>query len=169
MERKRAKTHAASGQPRPSRRIHEEAPGAAPGKLPEIAGCPRCGASYRSGRWTWKKPPAGSYEHVCPACERIEADYPAGSLHVGGAFAGSHRDELVGLLRHVEERERTDHPLKRIMTIADEDAGFVVTVTDAKLAQSMGRALKKAYEGHLEHPPTTSDRENLVRVHWARD
>ena len=38
-----------------------------------------------------------------------------------------------------------------------------------KLAQSLGRALHKAYAGGLEHPPTTADTENLVRVRWLRD
>jgi hypothetical protein len=106
---------------------------------------------------------------VCPACERIATDYPAGVLHVGGGFASSHRDELLSLVRHVEERERDEHPLKRIMGVSDEGTGFAVTVTDGKLAQSFGRALQRAYEGRLEHPPTTAEKENLVRVRWTRD
>jgi len=168
MSRSRSKTHSAANQPRPSRRIHEPSPGSK-GKLPELAGCPECGASYRNGRWTWKKPPIGAYEQVCPACQRMADDYPAGLLHVEGDFAAAHREEIEGLLRNVEERERGEHPLKRIMAITDEDPGFTVSVTDAKLAQALGRALESAYEGQLELPPTTSDKENLVRVRWTRD
>jgi NMD protein affecting ribosome stability and mRNA decay len=165
MRRTRSSTHPAARQPRPARRIHEEVPG----KLPEIAGCPRCRASYRNGRWTWKAAPADCYEHVCPACERIADDYPAGVLHVEGGFAGSHRDELIALIRNIEERERADHPLKRIMAVSDEDAGFVVEATDAKLVETLGRALKQAYVGRLERSPATSDKQNLLRVHWSRD
>jgi len=165
MRRKRSTTHPGAGTPRSAHQIHEEKPG----KLPEIAACPRCGASYRGGRWTWKTAPAGAYERVCPACQRIADDYPAGVLHVGGRFAASHRDELLALLRHVEERERNEHPQKRIMAIADEDTGFAVSTTDAKLAESFGRALKRAYEGTLERSATTSERQNLVRVRWVRD
>jgi hypothetical protein len=148
-----------------ARRIHEESAG----KLPEIAACPRCRASYRNGRWTWKTAPAGSYEYVCPACERIAGAYPAGTLHVEGDFVASHRDDLIGLIRNIEERERTQHPLKRIMAIADQGSGFVVTATDSKLVLTFGSALEKAYGGRLERPPTTSDKENLVRVRWTRD
>ena len=165
MSRQRSKTHPAAKTPRPSRRIHEES-GA---KLPEIAACPSCQASYRNGRWTWQTPPVGSYEHVCPACERIEASYPAGVVDVEGAFVAAHRDELVGLLHNIEKTERTEHPLKRIMTVEDTDTGFRVSVTDSKLADTFGRALEKAYSGTLEHPPTTSEKGNLVRIRWSRD
>jgi hypothetical protein len=95
--------------------------------------------------------------------------YPAGEFHVEGAFAASHRAELEGLIRRVEEDERAKHPLKRIMAIASEGSGFVVTVTDAKLTRALGRALRKAYEGRLQLPPTSSEQGNLVRVRWSRD
>ncbi len=165
MSRERSPSHPAARQPRPRRRIHAEDPA----KLPDVARCPRCGASYRKGRWTWQAAGADAYERTCPACERIATGYPAGVLHLEGDFARSHRDEIVRLLRNVEERERADHPLKRIIDIGDADGGIAVTVTDAHLAVSFGRALSRAYEGTLEHPPTTSDVENLVRVHWTRD
>lgn len=166
MRRKRSETHAAASTPRPARRIHEEA--GAEGKLPELAACPDCGASYRNGRWTWQRAPADAYEHVCPACERIASDYPDGILCVEGAFAATHRDELTGLLRNIEARERAEHPLKRLMAIADEGSGFVATVTDGKLVRSFGRALEHAYGGELEEP-TTQDVENIVRVRWSRE
>lgn len=167
MRRTRRATHPAASQPRPSRRIHQPAPSRR-GKLREGASCPRCGASYHEGRWSWRGAPVESYPHVCPACERIATEYPAGVLHVAGGFAARHRDELVGLVRHVEERERCQHPIKRIVGIRDEDGGFAVETTDAKLAVALGRALHRAYAGTLEHPQTSLDKENLVRVHWTR-
>lgn len=165
MRRQRSPRHQAAAEPRPGRRYYEEGPE----KLPENSSCPRCGASYHKGRWVSRRAPAGSPEHVCPACERIETDYPAGVVQVAGAFAQAHRDELVGLLRNIEQRERAEHPLKRIMAIRDEDDGFSVSVTDASLARSFGRALERAYEGELEQPPTTSELQDLVRVRWTRD
>ena len=165
MRRERSRTHPAADTPRPQRRIFEEGDG----KLPELAGCPGCGASYRNGRWTWQVAPIGSYSHTCPACERIATHYPAGVLRLHGAFAQGHRDELLHLLRNIEARERADHPLKRIIAVEEEDDGFVVTATDAKLVESFGRSLQRAYEGELQHPPTTAERANLVRVDWHRD
>jgi hypothetical protein len=142
MRSKRSATHPPTGTPRSAHRVFEEKAG----KLPDLAVCPDCRASYRSGRWTWQPAPADAYEHTCPACERIASDYPAGVVHLQGDFATSHRDELVGLLRNLEERERAEHPLKRIMAIADEGSGFAVSVTDAKLAETFGRALERAHQ-----------------------
>ena len=167
MRRKRSPTHPGDRTPRPLRRIPEE--GGAQGKLPELAVCPGCGASYRKGRWTWQAAPVGSYERTCPACERIAARYPAGVLRAEGAFAVAHRDELVALVRNVEERERATHPLKRVMGIEEDERGFVAETTDAELARALGRALHRAYSGELEQAPTTAERENLVRVRWLRE
>lgn len=157
MRCKRSTTHPAVRQPRPVRRVPEDSP------------CPDCGASYRDGRWTWQPTPPPSYKSVCPACERIASRYPAGVLHVEGAFAAPHRDELIALVRNVEERERADHPLKRVMTIETTEDGFVAETNDAKLVQTLGRALRKAYAGRLVHSPTTAEKDNLVRVRWIRD
>lgn len=99
----------------------------------------------------------------------MAAEYPAGVLHVAGGFAESNRDELIGLLRNIEARERAEHPLKRIMAVADEGTGFAVTTTDAKLVETFGHALTKAYAGQLEQAPTKRGDGNLVRLRWMRD
>jgi hypothetical protein len=165
MRRSRSSTHSAARQPRPARRI----PQRARAKLQDVTVCPNCHASYRAGRWTWQAAPNDARERSCPACQRIADRHPAGVLHVEGAFATSHRNDLIGLLRHLEERERSDHPLKRVISIRKKKDGFVVETTDAKLARAFGRALYKAYAGALDQPPTTADTENLVRVRWRRD
>jgi hypothetical protein len=169
MRRSRSATHTATRQPRPARRVRDRSPGRPRGKVRGIAGCPDCGASYREGRWTWRRAPIDSEQRVCPACERIASRYPAGVLHAEGAFAASHRSELIALLRGVEERERAEHPLKRVMNIERTRSGFAAETTDGKLAQTLGRALHKAYAGRLVQPRTTADKANLVRVRWIRD
>jgi len=165
MRRKRSPTHSASQEPRPGRRYEVERPAKRTGP----ATCPGCHASYDKGRWTWQAAPASAYEQECPACERIRTHYPAGVLRVEGAFAEAHRGEIEQLIQHTVERESESHPLKRILSSEREGSALVVGVTDAKLAQTLGRALKKAYGGSLEHPETTSEKENLVRVRWVRD
>ena len=165
MARQRSETHPAARNPRPPRRVHRET---AP-KRSAATVCPGCGARYGKGRWSWDEVPASSKALECPSCERIREDYPAGVLRLSGAFLAKHRQEITGRLRHVEERERRTHPLKRIMDIRNEGDEVVVRVTDGKLIEALGHALTSAYRGTLELPRTTSERENLVRASWSRD
>jgi len=137
------------------------------GKLTDPTVCPKCRATYLEGRWVWKTAPVGSTETICPACRRTEDGYAAGILSVSGAFVHEHRDEIERMLRHVEEREKTNHPLNRIMRIDNEDDGFRVETTQANLARSMGDALRRAYQGDLDLPPPQV--EGPMRVRWRRD
>ncbi|MCZ4127117.1 BCAM0308 family protein [Stutzerimonas balearica] len=82
--------------------------------------CPQCGAAYQEGRWTWQGlvNPAEAQEALCPACQRIDEDVPAGTVSLHGAFVLQHRDELCGLMRNTEELEKREHPLERLMPSA---------------------------------------------------
>lgn len=135
-------------------------------KLPEPTVCPQCGAVFHEGRWQWLARPAQAHEETCPACHRIQDDYPAGFVTVGGSFFKDNRDELLNLVRNEEARARAEHPLKRIMKIEDEDDGILVTTTDIHLARGIGEALHHAYQGELEFH--YNEKENLLRVAWER-
>jgi hypothetical protein len=136
------------------------------GKLADPTACPECGACFHEGRWTWRSAPADAAKALCPACRRIRDDYPGGYLTLEGDFLGEHGDEIHGLVRNIEERERGQHPLKRVMAIADTDTGLLVTTTDAHLAHSIGKAVRQAYQGELE--VTWAEGESLVRATWRR-
>lgn len=87
-------------------------------KLPEPALCPQCGAVYHGGRWQWTSQPAKAHQQTCPACHRIQDKYPAGSVSLSGQFLGTHRDEVLNVVRNAEARAKAEHPLKRIINIA---------------------------------------------------
>lgn len=135
-------------------------------KPPEPAVCPDCGAIYHSGRWQWGVRPNGSHELICPACHRIRDHFPAGFVHIAGAFFTDHREELTHLIRHHETKAKAEHPLARIMAIEDADDGILVTTTDIHLARDLGDALHHAYQGELEFH--YNEAEKLLRVHWQR-
>lgn len=135
-------------------------------KLPEPTACPQCGAVYHDGHWQWLPRPAQAHEAVCPACHRIHDNYPAGFVHLGGAFLDQHRDEILHLLRHEGEREQSRHPLERIMATETEDSGVLVTTTGIHLARRLGEAVHNACQGTLEFH--YNDAEKLLRVHWQR-
>lgn len=137
------------------------------GKLPDPTACTGCGAMYRNGRWAWGAPPADAHRARCPACRRIDDDYPAGIVIAEGEFLASHRQEIEGLARNLEEQQKKQHPLKRIMRIAErEEGGLEIATTDARLARGIGEALHHAYQGELDYHFT--DAEDLFRVHWSR-
>ena len=135
-------------------------------KLPEPTVCPQCGAVFHGGHWQWLVKPAQANEAMCPACHRVHDDFPAGYLTVVGTFFKDHREELLHLVRNEETRAKTEHPLKRIMKIEDQDDGILITTTDIHLARGIGDALHHAYQGELEYH--YNEQENLLRVVWTR-
>lgn len=136
------------------------------GKLPEPTRCPDCGATYRDGRWLWGSSEGPAHEERCPACHRIHDKYPAGYVVIAGEFSGTHRDEIVNLIRNVEAREKSQHALARVMACDESAEGLLVTTTDPHLARAIGDALAHAYHGELDYHYNDSDR--LLRVHWTR-
>jgi NMD protein affecting ribosome stability and mRNA decay len=169
MRRTRSKTHPAARQQRstPSRtKPGAGDPYAAKGKLPEPAACRKCGLEYRKGRWLRPRGASRAKPVLCPACQRIADRYPAGVVKLSGPYLREHRAEIESLIRHVEQREQRSHPLKRVMAIRALRGGLEVTTTDAKLAQGIGAALRRAHRGELEMDHTNV--EAVTRVRWTR-
>lgn len=136
-------------------------------KLPSPTVCPGCGAVYGNGRWQWGDAPKDANSAQCQACHRIVDGYPAGELTIGGAFAETHREEIVNLARNLEREENGEHPLHRIMDIAQGPDGLVITTTDIHLPRRIGDALKHAYQGDLD---LHYDEESyFIRVGWRRE
>lgn len=135
-------------------------------KLSEPTVCPNCRAVYVKGRWSWGDAPPGATEHLCPACQRVKDRVPAAFLTLRGEFFTTHKDEIMGLTHNYEEREKHEHPLKRIMDIEAQPEGTVITFTDAHLARGIGEAIHHAYEGEIDYQYTKGD--IMLRVVWER-
>ncbi len=136
-----------------------------PGKLKEPTICKECGALFHKGRWTWGAKPAGAEKIVCPACLRIHDKYPKGFVTLKGSYKDQHRDQVMGLIRNTEAQEKREHPLARIMTIAEQPEGLVVSTTDTHLPRRIGEALKHSHHGELT---VRYDKdEEFVRITWT--
>src|SRR5271169_4541392 len=133
-------------------------------KLREPTACRQCGAVYHHGRWQWRVTPSGAHEELCPACRRINDRFPAGTVTLHGDIARQRKDEVIGLARNEEAAEKGEHPLNRIVDIAETDEGLVISTTDIHLPRRIGEALKRALHGQL----TTHYDEGgyFVRVDW---
>ncbi len=129
--------------------------------------CPRCGATFRDGRWSWRAGArARAAKLVCPACRRIAEDAPAGYLTLSGEWFQRHRAEVLGRVMHCAEAERAEHPLERIIAIREEDGATRVTTTSTHLARLIAHALKRAFKGELKM--TYGRGDNLLRARWSR-
>jgi NMD protein affecting ribosome stability and mRNA decay len=135
-------------------------------KLPDPARCPKCGAAYRKGRWTWTKAPAGATAHKCPACRRAEDDFPAGYVKLNGAFLAEHRAEILNLVKACEARAKSEHPMQRIIAVKGTPEGVLVTTTDVHLAHGIAEAVHAAFKGELDLKFSRAD--NLLRAAWTR-
>lgn len=137
-------------------------------KYEEPTVCPDCRAVYHKGRWQWLAAPAGAEEKLCPACQRIHDDYPAGCVELSGSFFQQHRQEILNLVQNISEHEKREHPLKRTLLPPDSEGAEAVRLetTDLHLARELGEAIFHAYGGEFDY--SYSSAENLLRVRWER-
>jgi NMD protein affecting ribosome stability and mRNA decay len=136
-------------------------------KLPEPTVCPDCNAVYHDGRWQWAENPSEAHEVKCPACRRIHDGVPVGFLSLGGEFFLKHKDEILNLVHNSEAKEKSEHPLERIMDIEEQEDGLLITFTGAHVTRGVGEALHHAYKGELDFH--YSDEDKIIRVSWRRE
>ena len=141
--------------------------------LPGVALCQGCTGIYKNKHWSFdgeefkrlcKNKNVSSV--ICPACQKIKDGYPEGVVTLRGDFLKNHKNEILNLVRNEEERAKSNNSLGRIIDIEDSDDKIVITTTNEKIAQRIGREVRKAYQGELEYK--WSHGNKMVRVEWAR-
>lgn len=136
-------------------------------KPQEPSRCPDCGAVFHAGRWQWAEVPEGAEALTCPACERAGKEDPAGIVELSGGFLRGHREEIVSLARHLEEQEKREHALNRILAIRERSGGLEITTSDIHLPRRIGEAVAKAYQGELDYH--YEPERYFLRVSWTRE
>jgi len=84
-----------------------------------------------------------------------------------GPFGRQQIEEMVHLVRHQEEAEKSEHPLNRIISIDKNAEGIVVSTTDIHLPRRIGEAVKRAFHGTLDEHFDKGG--YFVRVNWTSD
>jgi len=143
----------------------------------EPAVCASCGAVYANRRWTAADAERGTKElqhwlparvTTCPACVQAQGGVPSGYVYLEGAFLIAHRNEIESLLRNEAARAAEDNPLARIMLWKENgDGKLTLSTTTEHLAQRLGHALEKAFDGKVKYD--FSHENKLARVTWRRD
>jgi hypothetical protein len=137
--------------------------------------CEGCGAVYSHRRWTRKSELKADRSvtnqtakiTLCAACAQVRDGVPSGFVYVTGEFSIKHRDEIGRLLTNEAERDAQDNPLARIMGWEETNDQLVVRTTTEHLAQRLGHALEKAYDGEVRYD--FSHENKLARVYWERN
>jgi NMD protein affecting ribosome stability and mRNA decay len=139
----------------------------------QIAVCEGCLSVYRNKRWYAETAlteayRAGAAKVVCPACLKIRDDFPGGIVTLRGGYVLAHKRDILKLVKNEEERARGFNPLERVMSIRENGhGGIVISTTNEKLAQRLGRAIKKAFHGEVTYQ--WSHDNKLARVEWLRE
>ena len=105
---------------------------------------------------------------LCPACKQQRSGEPRGFVFLDGDFVSAHTEEIEQLLRNEATRAAEDNPLARTMEFKRGDSHkLTVTTTTEHLAQRLGHALEKAFDGSVHYD--FSHENKLARVSWRRD
>ena len=143
------------------------------GALAKVVVCPGCHALSIGKRWRLDEAAyvkirgaRTTREVLCPACEKIRDGYPSGQVTLRGPFLAEHREEILRIIVNEEKRARGLNPLHRIMSLSDENGRIEITTTDEKLAQRIGRELRKACGGTVSYG--WSHNNKFLRVRWER-
>ena len=139
----------------------------------ELAVCTRCHALYQRRHWFFDEELfnrsaalQNTRQVVCPACQKIGDNYPEGEVILRGVFLDTHRAEIMNLVSNEEERAKGLNPLERIVRITEGNSALTITTTNEKLAQRIGRALQKAYQGNVSY--RWSEDTKYAHVEWVR-
>ena len=128
--------------------------------------CKECGVTSHGGKWSWNGPPlADVHEGICPACQRIRDDYPAGIIEIRGLNAGE-LEEIRNLIHNVEANEKAEHPLERLMAMREDDEALHVTTTGLHLGRAIAGALGRRFHHDrvsVEYPGDARIRVTLER------
>ncbi len=132
-------------------------------KAPDSLECDGCGVVRHGGRWYWGAAPFGEvHGGLCPACQRIRDKHPAGTIHLPEALLAK-PDEIRRLVRAVDESERAEHPLERVMALEYTDDGMLVTTTGIHIARRIASRLQRHFH---KKPRIEYGNSNGVRVSW---
>lgn len=140
----------------------------------KVSVCGTCHSVYMNKRWYSENDAcaavvdaSNSIKVECPACLKIRDHFPGGIVTLRGDYVLPHKQDLMRLVKNEENRARVLNPLERVMSVSENGGGKIeIATTNEKLAQRLGRSLKKAFHGDVTY--RWSHDNKLVRVEWVK-
>lgn len=159
-----------------TRRVdHQEGSKQPPAPPRHASICAGCGAVHANRRWyrgedaVHARLGASAPLDVifCPACLQRRSGVAHGYVHVDGEFLAQHRTDIEALLHAEARRAAEDNPTSQVLDWGDDGTGgLLITTSTEHLAQRLGRALEKAYQGKTRYG--FSHENKLAHVWWHR-
>ena len=81
---------------------------------------------------------------ICPACRKITEHVP-GTLRLRGAFLGTHKDEVLHLIRREVARAQERNPLECIISSKEQGDAVEIQTTSKRLARNIGMKIHRIY------------------------
>jgi NMD protein affecting ribosome stability and mRNA decay len=140
-------------------------------KYPDGMVCPDCEAVYQGGHWLWPREDetsdtTGNDRYLCPACRRIQDNFPAGVVFLEGEYLTRRREEIVNLVDRIVKEETDKSPLRRVINREENRGTIAIHLTDDHMARHLGEAVHRAHKGDLKMK--YGDETRFLRVYWNR-
>lgn len=138
-------------------------------KYPSNTRCPECNLLYQYG--VWKQGASSNNkagpEKLCPACLQVRSGRIGGIIQCSGAFADSHRRELLARIRNVEKQTQEERPLERIIRMKQGRNGIEISTTTEHLVARIAKSIHRVFGGELELK--YAPEEKFAVAHWHRE
>ncbi|MFP4687628.1 MAG: BCAM0308 family protein [bacterium] len=137
----------------------------------EPARCSVCGNIYRNKQWYHPEIVNDVVKEMkmktatCPGCKKVQDRYYYGEVKASGDFMFEHREEISHLIENEIQRAQKKNPLEKLVAAKAAEGEVLFRTTNGKLAERLGRALEKAYQGELKQEKSG----NVTRVWWKRE
>ena len=132
--------------------------------------CSQCRAVFHNKHWQWNATLLAKHsgdkktETIYPACKITRKEEAEGVLELAGFVSEGQKQEILGLLKNAGQRAAERDPLDRIFAWDDAGKKIVVYTTENQLAISLGKQVKRAFNGELDI--SSSKNADVVKVKW---
>lgn len=154
--------------PRPRRRGDDEIQGFA-----HTLVCPACHAIQKETQWFVDEAlyaqldgQPGVWPRLCPGCLRVARGLYEGEVVLQSALLIPTKSVALDVISNEEERARCRNPLSRLTAVEDRGDEMIVLTTTTVLAERIGKAFHRIYDGDLQISRPSAG--NACRVRWSR-
>jgi NMD protein affecting ribosome stability and mRNA decay len=139
----------------------------------EVKICPTCDAVSNIKRWETAPVLHAVYAKdksveraLCPGCQRVKEKYIDGIVELNGEVIAKKAKDIKGLIENILSYARSDDPANHIVSMKGTGNKLTISTTTVWLAETIGKAIRRQYKGHLEIH--FGHGEEFVRVYWEQ-